>query len=579
MEKKELFDFMLERVREIARHGGLKDFQAFGKWFLEMYFLNPQDTFISDGARDGKVDIFFTTHNDKEVNHHILNTKFTEQYDKTAPGGFYEEINYLRRAFEDREWRSSYLEKRVKAELRPRYSTFFERYDEGAAHLYFVTNCKQNAAQCEAMDFEPVKLFHLDDLVQHMIDDIDAAMPRTRPMRLTGIGSVLSPDRRETEVSTSIVFARLIDFIEYMREDKNQLLFARNVRLSLGDTAVNRAIRETFRSSPTEFAFSNNGITMLCEKHTHDPGAAELTLDNPRVVNGSQTLHSIRDVPNPSRDARVMVRIIQIPPITTSDLPGQIDRKKSIINKISVRSNQQNPIKKWNLVAADDFQLKLFRLFKQRRLFYERREREWQDRSRELKSIGINQGPGIKKLTQLIASYHWGSQKLGPANAKLKVSALFDGAAYDEISDTEIELVYQIYLLDRMVSDCFRATADSIAYAEKLRGHANLTLFSMVVKLFQVAGAAWGKPKWTKFLEEQWADWENSYRDWDRLVKGCVKVINTHYREEAAALRREEGIDLTLNNYFKTQKYVSKFLETTSPAQLVAVAEKIAGRS
>ncbi len=575
MERKQLFDFMVSRVKETSRQSGLKDPQAFGKWFLEMYFLNPQDTFISDGSRDGKVDIFFTTHNDIAVEHHILNTKFTEQYDKTAPASFYEEVNYLRRAFEDKESRGAYLEKRVKAELRVRYASLFERYDADAAHLYFVTNCKRNDALCEAMDFSPVRLLHLDDLVQHMIDDIDAAMPRTPSMRLTGINSVLSPDKRDTEVSTSIVFSRLIDFIEYMKEDKNQLLFARNVRLSLGNTAVNKDIRETFSTSPMEFAFSNNGITMLCEKHTHDPGAAELTLQNPRVVNGSQTLHSIRDVPNPSNEARVMVRIIQIPPITSSDLPKQIAQKKSIIHKISVRSNQQNPIKKWNLVATDDFQLGLFRFFKHRGLFYERREREWQDRSRELKSVGIEQGPTIKKLTQLIASYHWRSSKLGPATAKLKVSSLFDGNAYDEIRATPVEVAYQVYLMDIMVNDCFRGLAESIVYAKNLKGHVNLSLLSMTVKVFHETKVQWGKPEWTQTLESQWAEWDSSWRNWDRLVKGCVSFIHNHYKEDAALFRKQEDIDLPHNNYFKTQKYVSKFLDASVPNDLVIIAQKI----
>ncbi|HEX8493698.1 MAG TPA: AIPR family protein [Pyrinomonadaceae bacterium] len=578
MERKQLFDFMLDRVKEKARQTGLKDPQAFGKWFLEMYFLNPQDVFISDGSRDGKVDLFFTTHNNKVVEHHILNTKFTEQYDKTAPANFYEEVNYLRRAFDDKEARSTFLERRVKAELRKRYSVIFDRYDNDAAHLYFVTNYKRNDAQCEAMDFSPIRLFHLDELIQHMIDDIDAAMPRTQPMRLTGINSVLSPDKRDTEVSTSIVFARLIDFIEYMEDDKNQLLFARNVRLSLGNTSVNRDIRETFRSSPMEFAFSNNGITMLCEKHTHDPGAAELILDNPRVVNGSQTLHSIRDVPNPSKDARVMVRIIQIPPIKSSDLPKQITQKKSIINKISIRSNQQNPIKKWNLVATDDFQLDLFRFFKHRGIFYERRDREWQDRSRELKSVGIIQGPTIKKLTQLIASYYWRSSRLGPANAKLKLSGLFDEKAYEEISKTPIELAYQIYLTNSLISQSYRTLSESTAYIRKLKGHVNLSLLSMVIKVFQSAKAKWGNSEWTQLLEEQSEKWMMHTRKWDNFVKACAASIYNYYKKEAALYQQEEAGILTFNNYFKTQKYVSKFLEAPTPNNLVELAQKIMGR-
>src|SRR6266567_610463 len=129
-----------------------------------------------------------------------------------------------------------------------------------------------------------------------MADYIENAMPRTRPLRLTGINNVLSADKDETEIPTSIVFARLTDFISYMKEDRYGLLFNRNVRVWLGNTEVNKAIADTFRTSPKEFAYSNNGITVLCEGHTTHQGRHEIVITNPRVVNGSQTLHSIRDI-------------------------------------------------------------------------------------------------------------------------------------------------------------------------------------------------------------------------------------------------------------------------------------------
>jgi hypothetical protein len=64
-----------------------------------------------------------------------------------------------------------------------------------------------------------------------------------------------------------------------------------------------------------------------------------------------KTLHSIRDVEHPSDSARIMVRIIKVPPPSPSDLPTQAEQRKEIIRKISIRSNRQNPIKKWNLVS------------------------------------------------------------------------------------------------------------------------------------------------------------------------------------------------------------------------------------
>ena len=346
--KHDVFDFMIERIKETKNLTGYDEPQAFGQWFLKMYYQNPQDVFVSDGSKDGKVDIFFTTHNAKTVEHYVMNTKYTQDYNKIAPPAFYQEILYFWHAFDNKDARDIYLEKAVKAELRPRYRKLFERYDENKAHLMFVTNHKINEAHYCQVAKSPVKVFHLDDLIQYLIDDLDIAMPRTPPLTLSKVYTAPSPYEEDTEVHTSIVFARLIDFIKYMQDDPYDLLFMRNVRVAIGfgRSQVNKAIHDTFRENPKEFAFSNNGITLLCERQTYYAGQKELFLENPRVVNGSQTLHSIRDVHNPSQDARVMVRIIEIPAPKGDDIIEQIQMRKNIISKIAVRSNQQNPIKR-----------------------------------------------------------------------------------------------------------------------------------------------------------------------------------------------------------------------------------------
>ncbi len=437
-DKSDLFEFMLDRIKDTQKKHLDGEPQPYARWFAELFFMSPRDIFVSDGSRDGQIDQFFTTHNGKTVLHHVLNTKFTKEFNKLAPPSFYQEIKYFWHAFENRSAREAYLEKAVKQELRPRYSQLFERYDSGSAELMFVTNHRCNDAHFEQVKDLRVKVFHLDDLIQCLVDDIDGAMPRTPSISLNGVHAVLSPDKADTEVATSIVFARLLDFIRYMQGDPFDLLFNRNVRvaISISRSNVNRSIRETFRTSPKEFAFSNNGITMLCEKQHYDPGQKVLTLENPRVVNGSQTLHSIRDVPNPSENARVMVRIIEIEPPRGDAIEEKIVRRKEIINKIAVRSNQQNPIKSWDLASNDDYQLELFRFFRSKGLFYERRDREWQLRSRELKSVNISYGTSIKWLTQLISSFHWEKPRLGPVVAK-KVADLFENTVYETIREVK----------------------------------------------------------------------------------------------------------------------------------------------
>ena len=575
MERKQLFDFMLKRVKETGNQSGLAPPQAFCRWFLDMYFQNPRDPFLSDGAKDGKVDAFFTTDDGKTIKHHVLNSKFTAEYNRIAPVAFYDEIIAFRQAFRDKAARDPYLEKGVKAELRPRYKTLFDRYDNGAADLMFICNCRRNDAQFERVrQLGDVRTFHLEDLLQYLMDDIDAAMPLTPTMTLTGIGHVLSPDKEDTEVATSIVFARLRDFIKYMAEDPNELLFARNIRLNLGLTPVNKAIRDTFRNSPREFAFSNNGITMLCDRHSHDPGSKELTLENPRVVNGSQTLHSIRDVAKPSDTARVMVRIIEIPHISLDDLPAQRLRKRGVINKISIRSNSQNPVKKWNLVATDEFQVELYRFFRRRNLFYERREKEWNGRSRQLRSMRIKRGPSIKRLGQLIACYYWDNKKLGPVAAK-SVGELFDDPAYSDICEADPELAFQIFMLREILDDSYKHLARTKRYIGSFGGYIDHCLFSVIVKSLQSANVKWATPALSGLLERHRGDSQIVERKWSKLVKACIDLIVAEYRVVAKRFRRSQGHDLTYNNFFKNQSYIGSILRRPVPMKARALARQV----
>ena len=565
---------MLQRVADTQKRHLEAEPQAFGRWFAKLFFMSPRDIFVSDGSKDGKIDLFFATDNGKTVLHHVLNTKYTKEFNKIAPPSFYQEIKYFWHAFENTVARAAYLEKAVKSELRPRYRQLFERYDEGAVELMFVTNHRCNDAHFEQVRSIPVKVFHLDELIQCLVDDIDGAMPRTAPISLNAINSLLPADTADTEVATSIVFARLIDFLRYMESDPFDLLFNRNVRvaISISRSNVNRAIRDTFKTHPKEFAFSNNGITMLCEKQHYHPGQKVLTLENPRVVNGSQTLHSIRDVANPSPNARVMVRVIEIEPPQGDELEKKIERRKEVIGKIAVRSNQQNPIKTWDLASNDEFQLELFRFFRNQGFFYERRDREWRQRSRELRSVGITYGTTIKWHTQLICSYHWSKPRLGPAVAK-KVADLFEGEVYDAIRDTPPELAFQLFLLDEILWEARAGLAKDKVYVRNLRSYEYFTLFSFAIRALTSVGAKWGEPSLTANLDWRGKEYyPNNYNLWRRLTKVAIDQILVAFKKESKGYSRREGQELTYANYFKNQSSVAKMLKGASPVEVKRLA-------
>src|SRR5216684_4430058 len=541
-EKSQLFKFMLDRVNEVGQEHSLAKPQAFARWFSNLYFDHTQDIFISDGTKDGKVDLFLSTHDEETVQHFAVNSKFTSAYNEKSPVGFYDEIARFRNAFANRSARPAFLEKTVRLELRPRYKKLMERYDQGKARLLFITNHRRNENQYESVKSEDLDIFHLEDIVQFMVDHIEGAMPRTPTMLLTGIRGVLSADKRDTEVSTSIVFARLTDFLRYMQKDPYDLLFARNVRLSLGNTPVNKDIRQTFKEAPQE-----------------------LHIINPRIVNGSQTLHSIRDVDNPKEFARVMVRIIEVPPISPSELSQQSRERKELIRKISIRSNLQNPIKKWNLVSNDDYQQSLARYFWKKRLFYERRSKEWNLRRSELKARGIKKGPELKWLTQLIASTFWDQKQLGPAVSKSKVSDLFEDKPYELICRTSPEEAFQIYLLNQIIEDRFDSLASQKRYIRNFGGHITFCLLALIAKMSRSAGVPWSQQKFTSFLEHESKQPRTA---WTKLTKGGIDHIRSAFSRRAKQYRTKTGNELNYNNFFKNQTDMTKLLASPVPLTL-----------
>ncbi len=570
-ETRDLFDFMIDRIKDVQNRTATYDYHAFGRWFAELYFQEPKDVSTWDGGGDGKADVVFKTEDDGELRYHVLNTKFTKKFDVIAPPKFYDEITSLWQAFANRGSRSGYL-KRVDEALKPKFRRLFDRYDDGKLDLWFATNHRRNPKQVEALKECAVRLFHMEDILGFMADYIEDAMPMTRPMTLTGIGGVLTTDPGETEVPISIVFARLTDFIKYMDGDPFSLLFARNVRLRLRGSAVNADITNTFQGSPKDFVFSNNGITIICDDIHHNPPARELTIDNPRVVNGSQTLHSVRDVDQPSALGRVMIRMIKIPRPPLSDLRALAERRREIIRSISLRSNFQNPIKKWNLRANDDYQHTLARYFRDRKLFYERRQNEWRDRRRQMQEFDVKRGPDIRVLTQLIASYYWQRKSMGPAVAKSRLGELFEDDTYKIIVQTPPDLAYQMYKFWGLVEDAMRHWSEERQYIEAVRRHVGFALFSLLMRGSELAGAKWGKGEFTRFLD---ADWEKDPKAFYAVAKKAIDHILSFYKRQQKISRKKQRGDLTLNNFFKSQTYIKQVLSAPLPGGMVRAFKSI----
>ncbi|HML07944.1 MAG TPA: AIPR family protein [Xanthobacteraceae bacterium] len=125
-------------------------------------------------------------------------------------------------------------------------------------------------------------------------------------------------------------------------------LFELNVRLPLGSTKVNKAIRDSIehQQQHVKFPLFHNGITVLAEKVEVGKGA--VTIENFVVVNGAQSLKQFRSGEKRiTSDLEVLTRIIEI--------GGNTD----LAREISINSNNQNGIKPRDLRSNDAVQVRL----------------------------------------------------------------------------------------------------------------------------------------------------------------------------------------------------------------------------
>tara|TARA_R100000687_G_scaffold77858_1_gene70661 strand:+ start:350 stop:2035 length:1686 start_codon:yes stop_codon:yes gene_type:complete len=126
-------------------------------------------------------------------------------------------------------------------------------------------------------------------------------------------------------------------------------LFSQNVRLSLGNTKVNKSLTSSIRdqSEHTNFPLYHNGITILCGSITKDDGDV-LSIKNYMVVNGAQSLTSLLNAKGAiSQDLRVLVKVVEL------------GDDAALSDKITTNSNNQNAIKARDLKSNNPIQERL----------------------------------------------------------------------------------------------------------------------------------------------------------------------------------------------------------------------------
>lgn len=521
----DLFQRMTNRVKEYAKEYKVPEFKAFGYWFANVHFNKPDIIKLEswDGKGDGKADFYIEYKEENKVKFCLLNMKYTEEYSNNKTNHkVYEELQQFIDAFRYRENREKYLES-VRTDLKDKYNKILNEYDNANVKLFFVTNKYKGDRHVIIQDSE-LECFHLGDLLQSMIAFLDDAMPKTPDLILTQISKILPASDDLSKVPTTILFAKIHDFIKYMQKDPYELLFARNVRLIVGRTPVNADIAETYTSHPEEFVYSNNGITLLCDDLNHKTNVQQAIIVNPRVVNGSQTLHSVKLYSTKYNDkARVMVKVIEIKPPDVSDFSNEARIKRQVVKTIAERTNKQNTITVEDLVSNDVFHIELDRYFRRFKIFYDRRKNSWKEVYKKyLKDEGIVEGPNLTTMMQIIASYYWDNKKLGPGIAKAKKKDLFSVDQYDIITKTENSISYQCYLIYQLILKTKKHLNKS---GKDIFTAFNYAILSYVIRCLQNTNHVLGDRKISDLLNSI------NEKKFLEFIKILIKYFNSQYEK------------------------------------------------
>jgi hypothetical protein len=384
--------------------------RAFIEWYVLARFGKPDEFVFTDGAKDGGID-FWVEHKGKLF---IFQSKYevkprVSSLTRSEIAGFERTVNILKdEAGEERfqAWLAT-----CKESLHSGYKKLRKRIltrSEEVRYLLVTTKRQADIEVGECVELEDIQqMLALWDLYQ------DGFTPPTESITIT-LNSAWHTDSDAEEFKTYVGLADVEDFLRLMDEDKNERLFAQNVRTDLR-SRINKDIRKTYEESPQQFWLGNNGVYIVCKKVI--PSGNSYRLVFPSIINGSQTLHSVYSS-NMRHSCKILIRILEM------DVHGN----PKLLSEVIRRTNTQNPMKLINLSAHDPFQLNIALYLDRYKLFYERREKEWQN---EKKSVLNDYHPvHIKDIAQWLSTLH---ADIGFGRARSRVSELFQSKYYKQI--------------------------------------------------------------------------------------------------------------------------------------------------
>lgn len=527
-----------QTIQQDSRRGRDPIHRAFIKWYVLTRFGAGATCDITDGPADGGIDAIVTEPRLRGKAVYVIQSKFYDGFskgrDNPLPISAYVEFDSMPSRLRDddrfHEWLGT-----VAPDLRSKYQELRKNSEAPATTVTWqliTLHSRSRAGEDRLQELGSDSFVYGAQHVQLFLMSKEGATPPADPLTLRFTKSMTVEDP-SCGVTSYVFAACLKDFVDFMDYDNEDRLFARNVRLDLR-SKINKQIRQTYLDSPHEFWYSHNGITVVCTKASIE--AQSVRLVNPSVINGSQTLHSLKGINRRDPDAQVLTRVLVVRP----DDARHPTRK--FVNDVIYRMNQQNPMKASNLRANDDIQVSLGAAFAPNKVFYERREGEWAARKRLLRNQGFRRLRS-RDLAQILAAC---DVRFGPATAKGKIDLLFDEPIYDQLFYQEFD---EIFLKCLMYEYVWSVIAETRIRGTKPRQRRQALWIALHItyQCMRRSGSYRTLLK-SAVLTRQL---EGHTPETQRLRDLCDQIFRDCWRAWAAANKKDRQLDP--NNFFKTE--------------------------
>ena len=443
-----------------------QEHQAFVAWYVEAEFGRPSWDF-TDAAGDGGVDgvVWLEGASPAVV---LLQSKFSARLGGSLLSReAYHEFDNVVAAFRygGRDFEAFIAT--VRPDAKRIYRKAHEWLTESAPHwntrrkaFRLITTRRPRSAE-ESSGIPRTAYVYGDDIMRLYAQYRRGQTPRANDLLLRIEGKLAYRDARRG-VTSFLFNARVSDFRTYLATNDVGRLVARNIRYELGGK-ISRDIRDTYEDDPANFWYVHNGLTIICDHCTEED--ENVTLTNPSVVNGAQTLYSIASSPRTKSTALVATRVIVRKP--TQIAPEDDEWVQKVIRGV----NTQNRVRAQDFRSNEPEQLELQRLFREQHVFYERKRGEWREYRNEPRFRNFRR-TSIRVIGQVLAatSARDGS---GVVRVKRGVEVIFRDH-YSEYFPPRAKLARRfarIYLAYR-IADFIRRNAYSSAAEFRKQRHA-----------------------------------------------------------------------------------------------------------